>query len=424
MTATPPGVPAISSPWPAADGAARASALFRSAFGCEPDGVWSAPGRVNLIGEHTDHNGGLCLPVAIGHRTYAAVRARGDAVVRLVSAQHPAEPAVTRSAPESGRPIPAAPGAAAPPAWAAYVTGVVNGLQAAARGSGTPALAGLGVPPGADIAVDSCVPEGAGLSSSAALECAVAAGLAESAGADLSAPQLRRALAAVTRSAENLAVGVPSGPMDQTASLLSSAGHALLLDCGDGSATAVPFDPAAMGATVFVIDTRTAHSLADGAYALRRRECDAAARMLGVRTLSDAAVTEGDLARLVDPALQARARHVRTENARVRAFIGELGAPAPSPGVLGGLLDASHESLRHDFAVSTRELDLAAAAARDGGAYGARMVGAGFGGSVLALSPSDGDGVVQAVAAAFLARDLSAPRFYAVHPSPPARRET
>ncbi len=269
-------------PRSAAEGARRADALFRRVFGGTPRGVWSAPGRVNLIGEHTDHNGGLCLPIALGHRTYVALRARADGAVRVVSAQHPHDGPATLSSPVTpGR-------AAAVTGWPAYIFGVASLLRAH-LGAADPAAAVPGAAvPGADIAIDSCVPQGAGLSSSAALECAVACALAAVAGADIGDPHLRSVLVDVTRAAENDVVGVPSGAMDQSAALLAAAGHALLLDAADGTATPVPFDTAAMGASLLIVDTRTAHALVEGGYATRRAECAAAERALGVRTLSGA----------------------------------------------------------------------------------------------------------------------------------------
>ncbi|WP_248499483.1 galactokinase [Tomitella gaofuii] len=403
-------------PRSAAEGARRADALFRRVFGGTPRGVWSAPGRVNLIGEHTDHNGGLCLPIALGHRTYVALRARADGAVRVVSAQHPHDGPATLSSPVTpGR-------AAAVTGWPAYIFGVASLLRAH-LGAADPAAAVPGAAvPGADIAIDSCVPQGAGLSSSAALECAVACALAAVAGADIGDPHLRSVLVDVTRAAENDVVGVPSGAMDQSAALLAAAGHALLLDAADGTATPVPFDTAAMGASLLIVDTRTAHALVEGGYATRRAECAAAERALGVRTLSGA--DDADVVGLADPLLRARARHVLTENARVRAFVEELAAPVPAPQRLGALLDASHASLRDDFAVSTDELDCAADAAREAGAFGARMVGAGFGGAVLALVPADGAArIAERITDAFRAAGLPDPACYPAHPSAPARSE-
>ena len=230
--------------WQPADGAWRAAAVFQQAFGTEPLGVWSAPGRVNLIGEHTDYNGGLCLPVALPHRTYVALARTDDATVRLTSAQ------------ERGgawtRPL------------AQVVPGAVTGWPAYAAGVAW-ALAGHGAIPGFTAAVDSCVPYGAGLSSSAALECAVAVALDEVAGLGLAATDAGRAtLAEACIRAENEVAGALTGGMDQTAALRATTGHALLLDTRDGSVRHLPFDLAAHGLALLVVDTRAEHQLADG----------------------------------------------------------------------------------------------------------------------------------------------------------------
>lgn len=424
----------VGSACPRRAGTERAAALFGAVYGGAAYGVWSAPGRVNLIGEHTDHNGGLCLPMAIEHRTYAAARARDDSAVRVYSAAHPAEEPIAWNGGTDGPP----PGA---PGWTAYVFGVVAAVRAGVRGGLLPVAGGAAHGSarsgdrGLDIAIDSCVPEGAGLSSSAALECAVAVAVADILGADISGADtensaVRRTLVALTRSAENNVMGVPSGPMDQSASLLAADGHALLIDCAGAErptapATLVPFDADALRMHALVIDTRTSHTLTDGGYAQRRRECDEAARALGAPTLSEA--DPADVEELGDPLLRARARHVLTENARVGSFVRDLRESA-SAQRLGALLDESHISLRDDFAVSTPELDLAAACAREAGAFGARMVGAGFGGSVLAFVPAGaGDPVAQKVvrqvAAAFRAAGFDAPQFFTTRPAAPACRE-
>jgi len=368
----------------------RAGADFASAFGRAPDGVWAAPGRVNLIGEHTDYNGGLCLPVALAHRTYVALATRADDGVRVRSRQ--------RDQVWRGRVGEVGSG------WTAYVTGVLWALRAA------------GVPvSGVDVHVDSAVPVGAGLSSSAALTCAVAVAVAERSGTNLS----RTELAASCVRAENEAVGAPTGGMDQTVALLARAGSALLLDCRDWSTEHLQLNPAAAGLQLLVIDTRAAHSLADGQYAQRRADCEAAAASLGVSSLRE--VAEADLRQLSDPRLLARARHVVTEIARVREVAsllrtGRLGETGP-------LLDASHTSLRDDFAVSCLELDIAVGAAREAGALGARMTGGGFGGSVLALIRAGTAGAVaHTVASAFASRRLVAPAFLLAEPSDGATR--
>jgi len=403
--------------WDREQGEQRARDLFTRTFGAVPDGVWSAPGRVNLIGEHTDYNGGLALPIALPHRTYAAVARRADDVVRLVSAQEP-------SGAREVRLSDAAPGTV--PGWAAYVVGVAWALRAAGHDVG-----------GFDVAIDSCVPFGAGLSSSAALEASVAvaldalhglglAGDVDDAGA--ATDDVGRALLAdLCVRAENEMAGAPTGGMDQAAALRARAGHALLLDCRDGSVRHVPFDLAAHGLALLVVDTRAAHSHVDGEYAQRRAACEDAARRLGVASLRDvaddprgdgpaldalAAETDGDV-------LVRRVRHVTSEIARVTSFVDALGAD-DVPGV-GPLMDASHASLRDDYEVSCDELDVAVDAARAAGALGARMTGGGFGGSAIALVGADDVTVVSAaVARAFDAHGLRAPAFAVAAAGPPA----
>ncbi|MHB1064357.1 MAG: galactokinase [Georgenia sp.] len=471
-------------PWPDADGAARVRGLFVRAFGTEPDGVWAAPGRVNLVGEHTDYNDGLCLPIALPHRTFVAVRARQDRLMRLVSAQDggaAAGPSAT--VPDDG----ASGGAAVPVVeldlgvvgpvggpgevrgWPAYAVGVAWAIE----------QAGLGRLPGFDVAVDSCVPLGAGLSSSAALECAVAVALDDVARLGLGADDAGRArLATACVRAENEVAGAPTGGMDQAASLRATAGHALLLDTRDGGIEQVPLDLAAAGLVLLVIDTRAEHRLVDGQYARRRQVCEDAARALGVASLRvvaddvDGQETTIDevLARLPDLEQRRRVRHVVTEIERVRSLVAQLdtggrvpgGIPAagepggvPAAGEPGGdatasepggdatasepggapalggwslqrvaeTLDASHESLRLDYEVSSLELDVAVAAARGAGAHGARMTGGGFGGSAIALVDAESArAVMTAVTSAFAEAGLGAPAFLLADAAGPAGR--
>ena len=409
--------PVWTAAWDRAEGEQRARDLFAAAFGTAPDGVWSAPGRVNLIGEHTDYNGGLALPVALPHRTFAAVVRRDDDVVRLVSAQEPSGVREVRLAD-------AVPGAVT--GWAAYVVGVAWALREAGHAVG-----------GFDLAIDSCVPFGAGLSSSAALEAAVAvaldalhglglAGQVDAAGA-ATHDAGRALLADVCVRAENEMAGAPTGGMDQAASLRARAGHALLLDCRDGAVRHVPFDLAAHGLALLVIDTRAAHSHVDGEYAQRRAACEDAARRLGVASLRDVADDpRGDVwaleALAADPdgeVLVRRVRHVVSEIGRVTGFVAALDADDVT--AVGPLMDASHASLRDDYEVSCRELDVAVDAARAAGARGARMTGGGFGGSAIALVGADDvDRVAQAVADAFAAHGLGAPAFAVAVAGPPA----
>ncbi|MDO3645621.1 galactokinase [Nocardia mangyaensis] len=368
---------------------------------------WIAPGRVNLIGEHTDYNDGFVLPIALSRGVVCAVEPRADRSVRVTSAQRPGEiveVAVDDLAAQRDR----------VPGWARYPLGVVHEFV---RG-GHPVT-------GVTLAVDGAVPVGAGLSSSAALCCAVTVALR-----DLFAPALtQRALVEIARAAENGFAGVPTGVLDQSASMLCTAGHALFLDvraflAADESepvaAEQIPFDPRAEGLTLLVADTGHPHDLADGAYAERRAQCEAAAVALGVRALRDA--TRTDLARLADPLLRRRATHVVTENARVLAVVEQLRV-GTDPKIVGALLTASHRSLREDFEVSTPALELAVAAAMDGGAHGARMVGGGFGGSVLALVAGDAtERVTTRILERFAAASLPTPRVFAVEPADGARR--
>jgi galactokinase len=396
--------------WSAAEGVARATAAFRECFGSEPDGVWSAPGRVNVIGEHTDYNGGLCLPIALPHRTYVALRSRPDDGIRLASAQEAGSGVVDVDL------FDVAPGTVS--GWAGYAIGVAWALRTA----GHPIR-------GFDAAVDSCVPYGAGLSSSAALECAVAVALDDVHRLGLGADDAGRAqLATVCVRAENDIAGAPTGGMDQAAALRCRAGHALLLDTRDGSVRQLPFDPAGHGLALLVIDTHAPHQLADGQYAARRSMCELAARTLDVATLRDVTDLDAALDRL-DAALpgveaavvRRRVRHVVTENVRVELVASLLDAGLVEQ--VGAVLTAAHASLRDDYEVSCRELDLTVDTANAAGALGARMVGGGFGGSAIALVRSvDIHAVADAVAAAFDRAGLTAPGFLLAEPAAPASR--
>ncbi|WP_253691863.1 galactokinase [Cellulosimicrobium protaetiae] len=425
--------------WSDDDGAARARAVFAAAFGKadpgpgdEPSGdhpgevdVWAAPGRVNLIGEHTDYNAGLCLPIALPHRTYVALRPRTDSVVRLASAQAPGETWTTTL-------DDVAPGTVA--GWGSYVVGVAWALRGhlVAQGADPAAITGF------DAAVDSSVPFGAGLSSSAALECSVAVALDDVAGLGLAATDGGRAtLAAASIRAENEIAGAPTGGMDQSASLRAQAGQALLLDCRPGldpveSAEQVPFDLDAVGLALLVVDTRAEHQLVDGQYAARRATCEDAARTLGLdslRELADDVATRDDPAGALDVALEKlpddvarrRVRHVVTEIGRVRDLVALLRDGRPD--AVGPLMNASHASLRDDYEVSSVELDVAVDAARVAGALGARMTGGGFGGSAIALVRTDQvEAVADAVRTAFEREGLGAPGFLLATPSAPAER--
>ena len=370
---------------------------FSERTGETPDGVWAAPGRVNVIGEHTDYNDGFVLPIAIDRHVLAAVRRRGDDRLRCWSLQEGEAAEIRLRELEPGK----------VDGWSAYPYGVAWALLT----GGFP----LG---GVDVVVDSDLPGGSGLSSSAALECSVGLALVELHGEGLE----RTALALAAQRAEAEVVGVPTGVMDQMASLLARAGHALFLDTRSLVAEQVPLDVDESGLRFVVIDTRAPRRLVEGAYAERRRACETAARVLGVPALRDASPEDVEAAaeRLGDVGYR-RARHVVSENARVLAAVDALRRGARES--LGPLLDASHASLRDDFEVSSAQLDAAVDAARAAGAVGARMTGGGFGGSALALVHSQGvHDVERAVELAFAERGFRAPEIFAVSAADGARR--
>jgi galactokinase len=357
--------------------------------------VASAPGRVNLVGEHTDYNGGLCLPVALPQRTTISLVPRADRALRLTSAQ---EDGSWEGSVEDR-----------PDGWAAYVAGVVAVLRDE----------GYDVP-GFEATVESDVPVGAGLSSSAALECSVATAVAGLLHLDLGERAERRRLARACIRAENEYVGAPTGGMDQTIAMLAEPDHALLLDFADGSAIPVELPLEDAGLVLLVIDTRVSHSLTDGSYGDRRSECAAAAEALGRSSLRDAPLESVEA--LTDPVLRRRARHVVTENLRVMSSVGAIGDRDWE--TLAGLLDASHTSMRDDFEISCTELDLAVETARAAGALGARMTGGGFGGSAVALVAAPTVPAVRtAVTEAFARGGHTEPAFLVVTPAAAARVE-
>ncbi len=381
------------------------SAEFEARWGRPPSGVWFAPGRVNLIGEHTDYNDGFVLPFALAQRTLVAA-APADGRTRVVS-RHEPDGAQFAAAD-------VAPGGV--PGWAAYVAGVVWAL----REAGHPV-------PDADLLIDSDVPVGAGLSSSAALECAVAVALTDLAGIALG----RTETAVLTRRAENEFVGAPTGGMDQMASMHGRADKLVFLDTRDDIIEMVQFRVAGYGLALLVIDTRAPHANADGQYGERRADCAAAAAALGVPALRDATVA--DVEKLTDERIRRRARHVVTENDRVRDVVRLLSGGSESsaggtsissdPRAIGGLLDASHASMRDDFEITVPHVDVAADCARAAGAHGARMTGGGFGGCVIALCDDDGVDVVRAaVEKAYADRGWIPPTTFTAVPSPGAAR--
>lgn len=388
--------------------AERAATLFAEQYGGAADVVWSAPGRVNLIGEHTDYNDGFVLPFALPHRTAVALRRRTDR--RLSMATFGSDGRLHRS-PEMAlddlRP-------GSPTGWAAHPAGVAWAL----RETGLPLS-------GADLMIVGNVPTGAGLSSSHALECATALALLDSVGSapgQPGAPGLDE-IARLVQRAENDFVGAPTGLLDQTASLSCTEAHVLFFDVRTGDAEQVPFDPRNAGLEVLVIDTRVKHSHSESGYGERRRGCERAAELLGRKSLRDVTASElpAVLPQLPEE-LRPLVRHVVTENNRVLATVDELRAGRYAE--IGPVLTASHTSLRDDYRVSCPELDLAVDTALAAGALGSRMIGGGFGGSAIALVPTaDRPAIEQAVLDAFARADLTAPRLFTAVPSAGAGRD-
>ncbi|WP_406286621.1 galactokinase [Embleya sp. NBC_00896] len=361
------------------------------------EGVWAAPGRVNVIGEHTDYNNGFVLPMATPHTARASVGRRADGRLRLAST-HAGSESVDVAVADL------APGALS--GWAAYPAGVLWALRDAGHDIG-----------GADIHIDSDVPVGAGLSSSAALSCVVALALNDLYELGCSRVELAR----IAQRVETDFVGVPVGMLDQMASLCCTAGHAFFLDCRDLTGSHVPFDCEGVGLRLLVIDTRAKHALVDGGYADRRASCEEAARLLGVPSLREVDDADAALAALPAGPLRNRVRHVLTENERVLRVVAALRAGDVRG--IGPDLTASHASMRDDYTISCAELDTAVDTALAAGALGARLVGGGFGGSVIALTAADRcDAVAEAVEKSFAARGFTAPRFFGAIPSAGARR--
>ncbi len=360
----------------------------------DPVGVFAAPGRVNLIGEHTDYNGGLCLPIALPHATYAAVARRDDDRLTVASVQ--------RADRFESHLDDISPGSVT--GWAAYVAGVAWALREANHDL-----------PGMDLVVDGRVPLGAGLSSSAALVCSTALAMAAAAALDVEPDDL----VAPTMRAESEVAGAPTGGMDQTVSLLGTAGHALLIDFTDHTTRQVPWAPETAGLTLLVVDTRSEHALVDGGYAARRADCEAAAARLGLTSLRDA--TGDDVERLDDERLRRRARHVVTEIGRVEQVVEALTSGDWER--IGSAFIASHASMRDDFEISCEELDVVVETAVAEGALGARMTGGGFGGSAIALVRTDEvDRIVGRIAAAFADRNWPEPGVLPAPASAGARR--
>jgi galactokinase len=368
---------------------------FIEQHGREPAGVWAAPGRVNLIGEHTDYNDGYVMPFALRQRVTLAAGARDDGGWSVTS--------LTKGATETFAEADLVPGMTG---WQAYVAGVVWAL----RQAGHPIS-------GADLVLTSDVPVGAGLSSSAALECATVSALADLNALDL-APLERAQLA---RRCENEFVGAPTGLMDQAASTLCAPDHALFFDCRTLDSRQVRMDLSAAGLEILVLDTRTPHSLVNSEYATRRASCEEASRLLGIAALRDVTDLNAALAALPDQVMRRRVRHVVTENARVLAAMDVLRSRRTAD--LAPLLDASHVSMRDDFEITVPTVDLAVESAVRAGALGARMTGGGFGGCILALVPAGAsDEISAAIASAFAGAGYGEPAGFVAVPSDGAHR--
>ncbi|MBI5160758.1 MAG: galactokinase [Micrococcales bacterium] len=384
-----------------------AAAGFRNLTGREPDGLWSAPGRVNLIGEHTDYNDGFVFPFAIDRRTVVALGRREDRRIRVATAFSDDVVEIGLDELEAARSS----------GWAAYPLGMAWVFGLGPFEGVTEAVGVEGVS-GFDAFIDSNVPVGAGLSSSAALECAIGVALNEVWELGLTPEAIARA----GQRAENEFVGAPTGIMDQSASMLGREDSGVFLDCRSLDAEVIPLRFAEAGLAILVIDSRVEHEHSSGGYRERRESCERGARELGVESLRELSLA--DLARareLLDDLTVRRVRHVVTENQRVLDTVRTLHERGPR--AIGDLLDASHRSMRDDFEISVPELDLIVETAQANGAVGARMTGGGFGGSAIALVPEEAVSLVQvAIDGAFAEHGYTAPVSFVVRPSDGAGR--
>ena len=362
---------------------------FLEVFGEEPDLIAAAPGRVNLIGEHIDYSEGFVLPFAIKDRTTAAIRKRDDSTVRIASVQRRNK----------------------------VITVDINDVQPGLKGDweryALGVLWSMGVKTGVDLMIDGQVPLGAGLSSSAALECSVATAINHLFDMGFSLEELAR----LTQKAENQYVGVPCGIMDQSVSLMATVGSALLLDCRDLSTRNIPFDVAAHGLELLIIDTQAHHALTDGGYAERRASCESVALKLGIHSMRELTIAQLEESRdSITSVEYLRARHAVSEMQRVLDCVEALSISDFEK--VGRLINQSHASLRDDYTVSCHELDTAVDASLAAGALGSRMVGGGFGGSAIALiQASKTSETITAIEKAFAEKKFKAPRFFTSLPS-------
>ena len=362
---------------------------FLETFGEEPDLVAAAPGRVNLIGEHIDYSDGFVLPFAIKDRTLVAARKRNDSTVRIASAQRRNKIVTV----DINQVKPGLKGE-----WERYALGV---------------LWAMGTKEGVDLLIDGNVPLGAGLSSSAALECSVATAMNHLFDLGFNFEELAR----LTQKAENQYVGVPCGIMDQSVSLMATQGSALLLDCRDLSTKNISFDVASNGLELLIIDTQAHHALTDGGYAERRASCESVVVKLDINSLRELSMEQLENSRaLLTETEFVRARHAVTEMKRVLECVDALSNSDFEK--VGHLINQSHTSLRDDYTVSCPELDTAVEAALSAGALGSRMVGGGFGGSAIALiQASKTKETIKLIEKAFSNKGFKAPRFFASLPS-------
>jgi galactokinase len=367
---------------------------FISHFGYSPKGVWSAPGRANLIGEHTDYNLGFVLPFGIDRRTYAAISLREDRICQVASDLD----GKTYSFELGQKPTDLD--------WALYPLGVAHVLSTESS---------LGF----DCFISSDVPVGAGLSSSAAIECAVAIALNEL----WQSGKTPQELALIGQRAENDVVGAPTGMMDQTASMLAQPDSAVLLDCKSLETKSVPLGLKSNNLVVAIIDTQVAHRHSDGGYRVRRESCERGADLMGVASLRELSIADLPKAeKVLNEVDFRRVRHIVTENQRVLDTVEALKSSDLKR--LGELLAQSHHSMAYDFEISIPELDLAVSTAIESGAVGARMTGGGFGGAAIALIDKNRLAELEAACLeAFRAKNYQEPRVFVVEPSQGARKE-
>lgn len=373
----------------------KLTTCYRKLVGSVPEGIWFAPGRVNLIGEHTDYNDGFVLPFALEQRALVAAGHRDDDLIVM----HAMDLSETVELPLSGL----NPGGGD---WAAYLAGVLWALREAGHQVGA-----------VNLVLTSDVPLGAGLSSSAAIECAVMAAACDLFGLEI-APMGRARLA---QRAENAYVGAPTGLLDQAASTLCHTGHGLFMDCRTLETAEVPLPLREQGIEILVLDTRTPHSHVDGEYGERRATCEQAAAILGIRALRDVTNLDATLARLPDERMRKRVRHVVTENDRTRAAL-ELAVKGNLDGV-ASLLNESHASMRDDYEITVPTIDLAVETALAQGALGARMTGGGFGGCIIAWCPvGRTERIGSAIRDAFEKAGFQEPSWFTAVPSEGAGR--